>query len=157
MRIRQHWRNSDFPYSVPESSSGFVLDINGGARRPFSAAFLGVGCDFSVSPDDFPDRDPQLLFLHFAGFVILALVHILLTSSDFASTLFERMVQLLMLARDDGYHDVIYWDPQNFNGTFPGFGLLGFIFSWITIPWQPRHQHAFLEQFSCLWNPTTCP
>ena len=35
MRIRQHWRNSDFPYSVPESSSGFVLDINGGPGALF--------------------------------------------------------------------------------------------------------------------------
>ena len=88
-----------FPYSVPESCSGFVLDINGGAWRPFSAAFLGVGCDtFSVSPDVFPDRDLQhddffftLVRICHSGQV--ALVHILLTSSDFASTLFERMIQ----------------------------------------------------------------
>ena len=146
----------NFPFSVPEACSGFALDINGGARRPFSAAFLGAGCDtFSVSHDIFPNRDLRhddffftLLRVCHSGQV--ALVHILLLSNDFASTLFERMVQLAHACFAAGAHvllsqhassevwrvpavsfllqemkaDVVYWDPVRYSGTFPGFGIL---------------------------------
>ena len=102
--------SQNFSFSVQEVRSGFVLDINGWARRPFSAAFLGVGCDtFSVSPDIFPDRDLRhddffftLLRLCHSG--QMALIHILLLSSDFASTLFERMVKLTHACFTAGAH-----------------------------------------------------
>ncbi|CAE7242778.1 unnamed protein product [Symbiodinium sp. CCMP2592] len=90
--------------------NGFFLDINGGSRRPLSAAFLGAGCDtFSVAPEVFPERDLlqddfffTLLRVCHSGQV--ALLHILLLASDFTSILFERMIQIAHACFAAGSH-----------------------------------------------------
>ncbi|CAE7041542.1 unnamed protein product [Symbiodinium sp. CCMP2592] len=121
------------PVALPADATGIFLDINGGARRPLSAAFLGAGCDtFSV-----------------------ALLHILLCASDFPSNLFDRMIQIAHACFAAGSHvllsqhsgssvwshasvifllqqmgaDAIFWDPQRFGCNFEGFGLLAASFS----------------------------
>ncbi|CAE7767751.1 unnamed protein product [Symbiodinium sp. CCMP2592] len=100
----------NFACSVSELDSGFFLDINGGARRPLSAAFLGAGCDtFSVAPEIFPERDLlqdafffSLLRVCHSGQV--ALLHILLCAGDFPSNLFDRMIQIAHACFAAGSH-----------------------------------------------------
>ncbi|CAE7241440.1 unnamed protein product, partial [Symbiodinium sp. CCMP2592] len=100
----------NFACSVSEPGSGFFLDINGGTRRPLSAAFLGAGCDtFSVSPEIFPERDLLQDDFFFALLRVchsgqVALLHILLLASDFSSTLFERMIQIAHACFAAGSH-----------------------------------------------------
>ncbi|CAE7723899.1 unnamed protein product [Symbiodinium sp. CCMP2592] len=100
----------NFACSVSELDSGIFLDINGGARRPLSAAFLGAGCDtFSVAPEIFPERDLlqdafffSLLRVCHSGQV--ALLHILLCASDLTSNLFDRMIQIAHACFAAGSH-----------------------------------------------------